>query len=58
VHFTYVLPSGVEFQAAPATSQKKIEILPSIFKDKSTGSHICLWKPAVAIATYVSICIV
>jgi hypothetical protein len=27
-------------------------------KDESTRSCICLWKLAVAIATYVSICIV
>jgi hypothetical protein len=31
---------------------------PSIFKDESTRSCICLWKLAVAVATYVSICIV
>jgi hypothetical protein len=30
----------------------------TIFKDESTGSCICLWKLAVAVATYVSICIV
>jgi hypothetical protein len=34
------------------------ERIPSIFKDESTGSYICLWKLAVAVATYVSICIV
>jgi hypothetical protein len=27
-------------------------------KDESTGSYICLWKLAVAVATYVSICII
>jgi hypothetical protein len=30
----------------------------SIFNDESTGSCICFWKLAVAVATYVSICIV
>jgi hypothetical protein len=37
---------------------KKRESIPSIFKDESTGSCICLSKLAVAVATYVSICIV
>jgi hypothetical protein len=37
--------------------KKKLRI-PSIFKDESTGSCICLWKLAVAVATYISICIV
>jgi hypothetical protein len=37
------------------TKDKRI---PSIFKDESTGSCICLWKLAAAVATYVSICIV
>jgi hypothetical protein len=32
--------------------------IPSIFKDESTGSCICPWKLAVAVATYISICIV
>jgi hypothetical protein len=32
--------------------------IPSILKDESTGSCICLWKLAVAVATYVSICVV
>jgi hypothetical protein len=32
--------------------------MPSIFKDESTGSCMCLWKYAVAVATYVSFCIV
>jgi hypothetical protein len=36
----------------------KSKRIPSIFKDVSTGSCICLWKLAVAVATYVSICIV
>jgi hypothetical protein len=36
----------------------KSKHIPSIFKDESTGSCICLWKLAVAVATYVSICIV
>jgi hypothetical protein len=39
-------------------SQDKSKRIPSIFKDESTGSCICLWKLAVAVATYVSICIV
>jgi hypothetical protein len=34
------------------------ESIPFIFNDESTGSCICLWKLAVAVATYVSICIV
>jgi hypothetical protein len=33
----------------------KSKRIPSIFKDESTGSCICLWKLAVAVATYVSI---
>jgi hypothetical protein len=37
---------------------KKSKRIPSIFKDESTGSCICLWKLAVAVATHVSICIV
>jgi hypothetical protein len=36
----------------------KSKRIPSIFKDESTGSCICLWKLAVAVATYVSTCIV
>jgi hypothetical protein len=36
----------------------KSKRVPSIFKDESTGSCICLWKLTVAVATYVSICIV
>jgi hypothetical protein len=32
--------------------------IPSIFKDESTGLCVCFWKLAVAVATYVSICIV
>jgi hypothetical protein len=32
---------------------KKRKRIPSIFKDESTGSCICLWKLAVAVATYV-----
>jgi hypothetical protein len=36
----------------------KSKRIPSIFKDESTRSCICLWKLAVAVATYVSICIV
>jgi hypothetical protein len=36
----------------------KSKRIPSIFKYESTGSCICLWKLAVAVATYVSICIV
>jgi hypothetical protein len=36
----------------------QIKRIPSIFKDESTGSCICMWKLAVAVATYVSICIV
>jgi hypothetical protein len=36
----------------------KSKRIPSIFKDESTRSCICLWKLAVAIATYVSVCIV
>jgi hypothetical protein len=40
-------------------SQKnKDKCIPSIFKDESTGSCIFLWKLAVAVTTYVSICIV
>jgi hypothetical protein len=37
---------------------KNSKYIPSIFKDESTGSCVCLWKLAVAVATYVSICIV
>jgi hypothetical protein len=37
---------------------EKSKRIPSIFKDESTGSCICLWKLAVSVATYVSICIV
>jgi hypothetical protein len=37
---------------------KKSKRIPSIFKDECTGSCICLWKLTVAVATYVSICIV
>jgi hypothetical protein len=37
------------------TVNKKVKY---IFKDESTQSCICLWKLAVAVATYVSICIV
>jgi hypothetical protein len=37
---------------------EKSKRIPSIFKVESTGSCICLWKLAVAVATYVSICIV
>jgi hypothetical protein len=33
----------------------KSKSIPSIFKDESTGSCICLWKLAVAVATYVSL---
>jgi hypothetical protein len=33
----------------------KSKRIPSIFKVKSTGSCICLWKLAVAVATYVSL---
>jgi hypothetical protein len=40
------------------TPTKKSKRIPSIFKDESTGSCICLWKLAAAVATYVSICIV
>jgi hypothetical protein len=40
------------------TVEKKKECIPSIFKDESTGSCMCLWKLAVAVTTYVSICIV
>jgi hypothetical protein len=43
--------------AKPVQIEKK-QRLPSIFKDESTGSCIRLWKLAVAVATYVSICIV
>jgi hypothetical protein len=39
-------------------NKKESKCIPSIFKDKSTGSCICLWKLAVAVATYVSVCIV
>jgi hypothetical protein len=39
-------------------AHQKIKRITSIFKDESTGSCICLWKLAVAVATYVSICIV
>jgi hypothetical protein len=35
----------------------KSKRIPSIFKDESAGSCICLWKLAVAVATYVSVCI-
>jgi hypothetical protein len=41
-----------------AKKKKEKERIPSIFKDESTGSCICLCKLAVAVATYVSICIV
>jgi hypothetical protein len=37
---------------------EKKKCIPSIFKDESTGSCIYLWKLGVAVATYVSICIV
>jgi hypothetical protein len=40
------------------TCIKKSKRMPSIFKGESTGSCICLWKLAVAVATYVSICTV
>jgi hypothetical protein len=33
----------------------KSKRIPSIFKDESTGIYICLWKFAVAVATYVSL---
>jgi hypothetical protein len=32
---------------------RKSKRIPSIFKDESIGSCICLWKLAVAVATYV-----
>jgi DNA invertase Pin-like site-specific DNA recombinase len=38
--------------------ERKKKDIPSIFKDESAGSCKCLWKLAVAVATYVSICIV
>jgi hypothetical protein len=38
--------------------KKKGKRISSIFKDESTGSCICPWKLAVAVATYVSVCIV
>jgi hypothetical protein len=38
--------------------KNKSKRIPSIFKDESTRSCICFWKLAVAVATYVSICIV
>jgi hypothetical protein len=38
--------------------QEKRESIPSIFKDENTGSCICIWKLAVAVGTYISICIV
>jgi hypothetical protein len=38
--------------------KKKNKDIPSIFQDESTGSCICLWKLAVAVATYVSVSIV
>jgi hypothetical protein len=38
--------------------KKKDKRIPSIFKGERTGLCICLWKLAVAVATYVSICIV
>jgi hypothetical protein len=38
--------------------KEKSKRIPSIFKDENTGSCIYLWKLAVAVATYVSICIV
>jgi hypothetical protein len=50
-------------QAAAITNcgyklKKKNKRIPSICKDEGTRSCICLWKLAVAVATYVSICIV
>jgi hypothetical protein len=47
----------LRYRTGETYSLKKKRI-PSIFKDESTGSCICLWKLAVAVATYVSICIV
>jgi hypothetical protein len=38
--------------------REKSKRILSIFNDESTESFICLWKLAVAVATYVSICIV
>jgi hypothetical protein len=51
---------GKAYANKPHTIQKleKSKRIPSIFKDESTGSCICLWKLAVAVATYVSFCIV
>jgi hypothetical protein len=44
--------------ASKLLAEIQMKGIPSIFKDESTGSCICLWKLAVAAATYVSICIV
>jgi hypothetical protein len=51
------VPSKEVVQIGKRRYGKKKLRIPSIFKDESTGSCICLWKLAVAIATYVSICI-
>jgi hypothetical protein len=49
---------GVTPEKCRAISRYKSKRIPSIFKDESTRSCICLWQLAVAVATYVSICIV
>jgi hypothetical protein len=46
------------FAGAEKDASLKKKCIPSIFKDESTESCICLWKLAVTVATYVSICIV
>jgi hypothetical protein len=50
-----VVPPWTGYQYIQKNKSKRI---PSIFKDESTGSCICLWKLAVAVATYVWNCIV
>jgi hypothetical protein len=57
VHDTKIIHYILE-ALSKMNTKKKDKRMPSIFKDESTGSCICLWKLAVAVATYVSICIV